>query len=102
MSEIHLLLSTNMCVYLRPRLSIFVLRSVGGWTKSTLLCCGLKPGVCVFALCLSKEFEIELEGSQTLRLLCYEKCCHKTKQSKEDGEIADKIMAKGQIKVPAN
>uniref|UniRef100_A0AAQ4S3Z5 Uncharacterized protein n=1 Tax=Gasterosteus aculeatus aculeatus TaxID=481459 RepID=A0AAQ4S3Z5_GASAC len=67
--------------------------------SNTLLCCGLKPGVCVFALCLSKEFEIELEGSQTLRLLCYEKCCHKTKQSKEDGEIADKIMAKGQIKL---
>ncbi|KAM8887056.1 breakpoint cluster region protein [Spinachia spinachia] len=47
----------------------------------------------------NEEFEIELEGSQTLRLLCYEKCCHKTKQSKEDGEIADKIMAKGQIKL---
>uniref|UniRef100_A0AAQ4QZJ2 Uncharacterized protein n=1 Tax=Gasterosteus aculeatus aculeatus TaxID=481459 RepID=A0AAQ4QZJ2_GASAC len=61
---------------------------------------GLKHSLmCVFALCLSKEFEIELEGSQTLRLLCYEKCCHKTKQSKEDGEIADKIMAKGQIKL---
>ncbi|KAL6114708.1 bcr [Pungitius sinensis] len=47
----------------------------------------------------NEEFEIELEGSQTLRLLCYEKCCHKTKQSKEDGEIADKIVAKGQIKL---
>lgn len=46
-----------------------------------------------------QEFEIELEGSQTLRLLCYEKCCNKTKQSKEDGEMTDKIMAKGQIKV---
>ncbi|GAA6226593.1 breakpoint cluster region protein [Lates japonicus] len=47
----------------------------------------------------NEEFEIELEGSQTLRLLCYEKCCNKTKQSKEDGEITDKIMAKGQIKL---
>ncbi|XP_042276948.1 PH_BCR_vertebrate and RhoGAP_Bcr domain-containing protein [Thunnus maccoyii] len=47
----------------------------------------------------NEEFEIELEGSQTLRLLCYEKCCNKTRQSKEDGEITDKIMAKGQIKL---
>uniref|UniRef100_A0A8C4GLZ7 Breakpoint cluster region protein n=1 Tax=Dicentrarchus labrax TaxID=13489 RepID=A0A8C4GLZ7_DICLA len=47
----------------------------------------------------NEEFEIELEGSQTLRLLCYEKCCNKTKQSKEDGEMTDKIMAKGQIKL---
>lgn len=46
-----------------------------------------------------QEFEIELEGSQTLRLLCYEKCCTKTKQSKDDAEMTDKIMAKGQIKV---
>uniref|UniRef100_A0AAX7TJ94 Uncharacterized protein n=1 Tax=Astatotilapia calliptera TaxID=8154 RepID=A0AAX7TJ94_ASTCA len=41
----------------------------------------------------NEEFEIELEGSQTLRLLCYEKCC------KEDGEVTDKIVAKGQIKL---
>uniref|UniRef100_A0A3Q3WPD8 Uncharacterized protein n=1 Tax=Mola mola TaxID=94237 RepID=A0A3Q3WPD8_MOLML len=47
----------------------------------------------------NEEFEIELEGSQTLRLLCYEKCCSKTKQSKEDGELSDKIVAKGQIKL---
>ncbi|XP_041792310.1 PH_BCR_vertebrate and RhoGAP_Bcr domain-containing protein isoform X2 [Chelmon rostratus] len=47
----------------------------------------------------NEEFEIELEGSQTVRLLCYEKCCNKTKQNKEDGEITDKIMAKGQIKL---
>uniref|UniRef100_A0A3Q2EAH0 BCR activator of RhoGEF and GTPase n=1 Tax=Cyprinodon variegatus TaxID=28743 RepID=A0A3Q2EAH0_CYPVA len=47
----------------------------------------------------NEEFEIELEGSQTLRLLCYEKCCPKTKQSKEEGEITDKIVAKGQIKL---
>lgn len=48
-----------------------------------------------------KEFEIELEGSQTLRLLCYEKSCNKTRHSKEDGEITDKIVAKGQMKVQA-
>ncbi|XP_076020783.1 breakpoint cluster region protein isoform X2 [Genypterus blacodes] len=47
----------------------------------------------------NEEFEIELEGSQTLRLLCYEKCCSKTRQSKEDGEIMDRIMAKAQIKL---
>ncbi|XP_054906480.1 PH_BCR_vertebrate and RhoGAP_Bcr domain-containing protein isoform X1 [Poeciliopsis prolifica] len=47
----------------------------------------------------NEEFEIELEGSQTLRLLCYEKCCAKTKQSKEEGEMTDKIVAKGQIKL---
>lgn len=46
-----------------------------------------------------QEFEIELEGSQTLRLLCYEKSCNKIKQSKEDGEMTDRIIAKGQIKV---
>uniref|UniRef100_A0A3Q4H1W0 BCR activator of RhoGEF and GTPase n=1 Tax=Neolamprologus brichardi TaxID=32507 RepID=A0A3Q4H1W0_NEOBR len=47
----------------------------------------------------NEEFEIELEGSQTLRLLCYEKCCSKVKQSKEDGVVTDKIVAKGQIKL---
>ncbi|KAM9743568.1 breakpoint cluster region protein [Menidia menidia] len=47
----------------------------------------------------NEEFEIELEGSQTLRLLCYEKCYSKSRQSKEDGEAADRIMAKGQIKL---
>uniref|UniRef100_A0AAQ4NZN0 BCR activator of RhoGEF and GTPase n=1 Tax=Gasterosteus aculeatus aculeatus TaxID=481459 RepID=A0AAQ4NZN0_GASAC len=45
----------------------------------------------------NEEFEIELEGSQTLRLLCYEKCYNKTRQNKEDGESADRIMGKGQI-----
>lgn len=50
-----------------------------------------------------KEFEIELEGSQTLRLLCYEKYCNKTKQNKEDQITdTDKIVAKGQIKVRTN
>lgn len=47
----------------------------------------------------SQEFEIELEGSQTLRLLCYEKCYNKTKQNKEDGDSTDHIMGKGQILV---
>lgn len=46
-----------------------------------------------------QEFEIELEGSQTLRILCYEKCYNKTKISKEDGENTDRIMGKGQVQV---
>ncbi|XP_061553570.1 breakpoint cluster region protein isoform X2 [Phycodurus eques] len=45
----------------------------------------------------NEEFEIELEGSQTLRLLCYEKCYNKSKQNKEDSESMDRIMGKGQI-----
>ena len=46
-----------------------------------------------------QEFEIELEGSQTLRILCYEKCYNKTKVTKEDGESTDRIMGKGQVQV---
>lgn len=46
-----------------------------------------------------QEFEIELEGSQTLRILCYEKCYNKMKIPKEDGESADKLMGKGQLQV---
>ncbi|XP_030624611.1 breakpoint cluster region protein isoform X2 [Chanos chanos] len=45
----------------------------------------------------NEEFEIELEGSQTLRLLCYEKSYNKTKMNKEDGESTDRIIGKGQI-----
>uniref|UniRef100_A0ACB8FXM7 Uncharacterized protein n=1 Tax=Sphaerodactylus townsendi TaxID=933632 RepID=A0ACB8FXM7_9SAUR len=45
----------------------------------------------------NEEFEIELEGSQTLRLLCYEKCYNKSKLTKEDGETTDRLMGKGQI-----
>lgn len=52
-----------------------------------------------FFLPPTQEFEIDLEGSQTLRLLCYEKCYNKTKQNKEDGESTDRIMGKGQIPV---
>nr|XP_028566846.1 LOW QUALITY PROTEIN: breakpoint cluster region protein [Podarcis muralis] len=47
----------------------------------------------------NEEFEIELEGSQTLRILCYEKCYNKTKLTKEDGETTDRIMGKGQIQL---
>ncbi|CAB1321783.1 unnamed protein product [Coregonus sp. 'balchen'] len=47
----------------------------------------------------NEEFEIELEGSQTVRLLCYEKCYNKAKQNKEDGENTDRIIAKGQIQL---
>nr|XP_033811667.1 breakpoint cluster region protein isoform X1 [Geotrypetes seraphini] len=46
----------------------------------------------------NEEFEIELEGSQTLRILCYEKC-NKSRLAKEDGEITDRIMGKGQIQL---
>lgn len=52
----------------------------------------------MFLLSSCQEFEIELEGSQTLRLLCYEKSCCKSRQ-KEDGELLDQILAKGQVKV---
>lgn len=47
----------------------------------------------------NEEFEIELEGSQTLRILSYEKCYNKTKFPKEDAEITDNIMGKGQIQL---
>nr|XP_021145223.1 breakpoint cluster region protein isoform X3 [Columba livia] len=47
----------------------------------------------------NEEFEIELEGSQTLRILCYEKCYNKTKLTKEDGESTDRIMGKGQMQL---
>lgn len=51
------------------------------------------PSIC------RQEFEIELEGSQSLRILCYEKCYDKTKVNKDNNEIVDKIMGKGQIQV---
>ncbi|XP_059511325.1 active breakpoint cluster region-related protein [Stegostoma tigrinum] len=47
----------------------------------------------------NEEFEIELEGSQTLRILCYEKLYDKIKLNKDDNEIVDKIMGKGQIQL---
>lgn len=47
----------------------------------------------------NEEFEIDLEGSQTLRILCYEKCYNKMKMTKEDGESADKLMGKGQVQL---
>uniref|UniRef100_A0A8C9Z238 ABR activator of RhoGEF and GTPase n=1 Tax=Sander lucioperca TaxID=283035 RepID=A0A8C9Z238_SANLU len=42
----------------------------------------------------NEEFEIELEGSQYLRILCYEKCYDKSMLNKDDNEIVDKIMGK--------
>uniref|UniRef100_A0A8C5ALJ3 Breakpoint cluster region protein n=1 Tax=Gadus morhua TaxID=8049 RepID=A0A8C5ALJ3_GADMO len=45
----------------------------------------------------NEEFEIDLEGSQTLRLLCYEKSYNKTRQNKDDWDSADHIIGKGQI-----
>lgn len=53
------------------------------------------PLVCV----VQQEFEIELEGSQYLRILCYEKCYDKSMLNKDDNEIVDKIMGKGQVQV---
>uniref|UniRef100_A0A8B9KGU4 ABR activator of RhoGEF and GTPase n=1 Tax=Astyanax mexicanus TaxID=7994 RepID=A0A8B9KGU4_ASTMX len=47
----------------------------------------------------NEEFEIELEGSQCLRILCYEKCYDKSKLNKDDNEIVDKIMGKGQVQL---
>lgn len=48
---------------------------------------------------VEQEFEIELEGSQYLRILCYENCYDKTMLNKDDNEIVDKIMGKGQVQV---
>ncbi|XP_056267391.1 active breakpoint cluster region-related protein isoform X1 [Pseudoliparis swirei] len=47
----------------------------------------------------NEEFEIELEGSQYLRILCYENCYDKTMLNKDDNEIVDKIMGKGQVQL---
>uniref|UniRef100_A0A4W6EYX9 ABR activator of RhoGEF and GTPase n=1 Tax=Lates calcarifer TaxID=8187 RepID=A0A4W6EYX9_LATCA len=47
----------------------------------------------------NEEFEIELEGSQHLRILCYEKCYDKSMLNKDDNEIVDKIMGKGQVQL---
>uniref|UniRef100_A0AAQ5WYM7 Active breakpoint cluster region-related protein n=1 Tax=Amphiprion ocellaris TaxID=80972 RepID=A0AAQ5WYM7_AMPOC len=47
----------------------------------------------------NEEFEIELEGSQYLRILCYEKCYDKSMLNKDDNEIVDKIMGKGQVQL---
>nr|XP_034994729.1 active breakpoint cluster region-related protein isoform X1 [Zootoca vivipara] len=47
----------------------------------------------------NEEFEIELEGSQSLRILCYEKCYDKSKMNKDNNEIVDKIMGKGQVQL---
>uniref|UniRef100_A0A8C6LFZ2 ABR activator of RhoGEF and GTPase n=1 Tax=Nothobranchius furzeri TaxID=105023 RepID=A0A8C6LFZ2_NOTFU len=47
----------------------------------------------------NEEFEIELEGSQYLRILCYEKCFDKSMLNKDDNEIVDKIKGKGQVQL---
>ncbi|KAI5929960.1 Breakpoint cluster region protein [Manis javanica] len=47
----------------------------------------------------NEEFEIELEGSQTLRILCYEKCYNRARITKEDGESTDRIVGKGQVQL---
>uniref|UniRef100_A0A8C6UTK2 ABR activator of RhoGEF and GTPase n=1 Tax=Neogobius melanostomus TaxID=47308 RepID=A0A8C6UTK2_9GOBI len=47
----------------------------------------------------NEEFEIELEGSLFLRILCYEKCYDKSMLNRDDNEIVDKIMGKGQVQL---
>ncbi|KAK9412610.1 active breakpoint cluster region-related protein [Crotalus adamanteus] len=47
----------------------------------------------------NEEFEIELEGSQYLRILCYEKCYDKTKLNKDNNEIVDRIVGKWQVQI---
>ena len=48
---------------------------------------------------IPQEFEIEVEGSQYLRILCYEKCYDKSMLNKDDNEIVDKMMGKGKVQV---
>lgn len=66
---------------------------LGRWKSHLQKLRAFVPSVC------HQEFEIELEGSQSLRILCYEKCYDKTKVNKDNNEIVDKIMGKGQIQV---
>ncbi|KAE8634539.1 hypothetical protein XENTR_v10002344 [Xenopus tropicalis] len=48
----------------------------------------------------NEEFEIELEGSQTLRILCYEKSCNRNRPMKEDGgDSSERMVAKGQVQL---
>ncbi|KAM5192972.1 breakpoint cluster region protein [Mantella aurantiaca] len=48
----------------------------------------------------NEEFEIELEGSQTLRILCYEKFYNKNRPVREDGgECSERMVAKGQVQL---
>ncbi|XP_061417933.1 breakpoint cluster region protein-like isoform X2 [Lethenteron reissneri] len=47
----------------------------------------------------NEEFEIELEGSQSLRILCYEKRHEKGKLSKGDTQTSDLILGKGQVQL---
>lgn len=79
--------------------SLLYLITVNAWIKVQGVSFENKLPATICVFCPLKEFEIELEGSQTLRLLCYEKCYNKTKQNKEDGESTDRIMGKGQILV---
>ncbi|XP_076025173.1 active breakpoint cluster region-related protein isoform X1 [Genypterus blacodes] len=90
-----------------------IVRSAKGFNESANLYCTLE--VDSFGYFVSKaktrvfrdttepqwneEFEIELEGSQYLRILCYEKCYDKSQLNKDDNEIVDKIMGKGQVQL---
>lgn len=75
----------------QPRLFL-LLHNAAFWSHKYLI---LLLCLCVF----EQEFEIELEGSQYLRILCYEKCYDKSMLNKDDNEIVDKIMGKGQVQV---
>lgn len=69
-------------------------------TAPYLSLCNSKYLILLFCIgVIQKEFEIELEGSQYLRILCYEKCYDKSMLNKDDNEIVDKIMGKGQVQV---
>ncbi|XP_013924578.1 PREDICTED: active breakpoint cluster region-related protein, partial [Thamnophis sirtalis] len=90
-----------------------ILHSVKGFQQSANLYCTLE--VDSFGYFVSKaktrvfrdttepqwneEFEIELEGSQYLRILCYEKCYQKTKLNKDNNEIVDRIVGKWQVQL---
>ncbi|XP_043910417.1 active breakpoint cluster region-related protein isoform X3 [Protopterus annectens] len=90
-----------------------MVHSAKGFTKSANLYCTLE--VDSFGYFVSKaktrvfrdttepqwneEFEIDLEGSQSLRILCYEKCYDKTKLNKDNNEIVDRLLGKGQIQL---
>ncbi|XP_026580195.1 active breakpoint cluster region-related protein-like, partial [Pseudonaja textilis] len=98
----------GMCGFLHV-----ILHSVKGFKQSANLYCTLE--VDSFGYFVSKaktrvfrdttepqwneEFEIELEGSQYLRILCYEKCYDKTKLNKDNNEIVDRIVGKWQVQV---
>lgn len=47
----------------------------------------------------NEEFEIELEGSRWVRVLCYETSLDKLKLHKDDNEIIDNVLFRGQLQL---